>query len=483
MPRSLRMILLAVAFAILAAACGKSEEKAPPKETTAKKGAVAAVLPEKAPPLVTEVEALLVIGNLQSAIDEIGAVAGRIKPQLNADGIRAILGGQMGDPLLEAFKPGAGAVVALVPGNAMLGFLEVDAGHAKQYVQAFTTRGQQAKVVDGLLILGDTLEQVARAEAMAPEIRKSVLASSDVPSLHLIVSPNRILASRPGLARIFALLNMRAQAAVRQASANPQSPETQQRLRAVGVQMVILQSLLSQVKTLELAVGAPESGVRLDLRVRPRAGTNLASFLEASRQPASQVAQLQPGLGALRVARASAPQAFTDLIRNEARNVLGKMPMSDEERALALKAVDATLEPPSRMLAIDLFAPESQRVTGSGLYTVESAEKGLEALREGVDEIGLRLIPRLRAALGTEGRIELLQNVRSHEGVAIHAVKATLDFTQLGPEAAKTLDKAVGDLRLHFAVVDKAVLWSVGDQPIEPLIDAWKKKRYPVRTR
>lgn len=458
-----RGIAVALLIALMLASCGTDSPTAPTYAT----GSVSPALPKATPSLPPDALGCLTIGDLPGFLDGLGSILQDADPRLSPEGLRALMGAQLGDPALKGISPRAGLALVVVAPSPVLGFFEVSNEYAPQFVKAVVARGQSAAYEDGLLLLADTEPLLDKARAIAGVVRRDLLQDNDSQTLQIAVSPQALLERVPAVRNLAVVMPALAMRALQRQGMRPDSEGTQSQLRLFAMQVRMLIGILRQTQSLEAAVSAPREGLRFDMRLSAAPGSDLAGLLNAlpNEPRAEAAARLLPGRGALRVGVAYNRAALNMFLMEQAQKTIAAMNLPQEQALAIQRAWEASLTRGSGRWAAEAIAPETPDLYCAGYLKTADPADALADARRRVDDRARPLLVALRGILGAQGRVEVVDDSPTKGGLQVQSVRTTLDFARLAPDSAEMLRRAVGTMSLRMAPLEDAIAWTTGPPP------------------
>ncbi len=416
----------------------------------------------------------ITISDLHGLIDGIGSVAAQVSPMMNGMMLKNMLGMQLGDPGLAGIAPSKGlAVVALDPTN-IFAVIEVSEAQLSAYTNALAPQGIALKYEKGLLVIGQTEEQLTKGLGLAEAVQNTLLAKRS-PSLRITARPAAIV--ERNTEQIQDLLEMipmlLGQSMMRSPGATLES--TQTALRGVEAEMRVLISLASQCETMEVVL-APENGsVRLSETYVPKAGTRLATLGNAPvlnvPNPKVQAGYLGEGVVSLDATLFN-PQALMDFVTAEAEQLSKSMDLSDIDLKKWL-TVSAKWWPVFGGSFSEMLDLGGESGIGVG-YLMEvkdevAAYSLLKNLAQDMDPF-LNVYEEMGIPLTTEFK----EDVREHNGVKIHQLAMKMAMTNQPPEVTEELasmNMNLTNLLYEIAITNGLMVGTLGEGKIETVLD------------
>jgi hypothetical protein len=235
--------------------------------------------------------------------------------------------------------------------------------------------------------------------------------------------------------------------------------------------------ILKQMKTLEIELKISKESIRLDSTVEALPGTDLAKVITSPAPSTRELLQILPSKGAMRGATTYNSAASTALMQNTANRVLDAMDVGEEGRV----AVQNWLEMVSMYqggYAMDALQPGDSLLNMAGVYYVEDPEKARKIIQEMPEKMAPMM--KLYEEMGMKIKFDIAMDAREHKGIPIHAFQFDFDVEKMPPEAQKILEIIIGkSFKYDMAIVKDKLLFAMGSEPIEGLIDAAQANAYP----
>ncbi len=463
----------------LAGGCTSESEK--PKAAVSRAGAPAPPpLPVGAPnALVT-----IVVGDLPGLIDSVGALASQVAPGDHAGKIKSRLGARVGDPEMKGFASGSGLVVVLPSSGGRLLFAEVDPKMDDTYRQTAASGNRKVERMGDLLVFAGSDEELASARKDALAYANERLRGAGRPTFEIIVDPAAAVAKFD--AQIKGFLGflpamMGAAMAQRNQGGTGAAPDPQAITRMIEAEFREFLSIARQIHTLQFTVDFQKQGVRAEGAVVPVKDSNLAAFLGAPVDPyPERLMNLLPGQGAARVGYSLNMKALDAFCQKEVDGLASDMKLSKEE----VKAIDEWLTSQlgltSGGFACEMVLPGKPLVSGSFASDVEDPAKALSAF-EGIQNMYKSgPMASLFQAQGQSVTFQFTREARRYKDVTVGEGRFDFKLGSLPEDQQKMLKAIIGDMKVEVAVVGKDLVYTMGDEPVDGLIDAAKAGKNPT---
>ncbi|HUT23740.1 MAG TPA: hypothetical protein VM492_05310 [Sumerlaeia bacterium] len=437
--------------------------------------------PVAAPTSLDQALVTIVVGDLGGAIEGAGSVAGQVLAGMDGPGLKALVGARLGDPTLAGMPVGAGLAVVVFPGNMRATYLEVAPEQSASYATALQREGQFVGQASDLLVAAPDELAMKAGTALAGEVKSRLLSGPPKPTVKATVHLDRLLAMVEPMIQMMlpgAGMMIAQQLNLMQGGAQD-LPAVQSNAVVWDAALRGSYSIAKQLRQLEVEIGAPQEGIRIDTLLRATDGSNLQQFFAAQTVPAGagDLLKILPGRGAVRFRFGYNMDALTSLVEKELTPILAAAPMGEEQKQAALAVIRKGIEVRGDAFAGDFMIPGQPLWSGSGISRPKDPGSILARVEEMVNEMsdGGGFLS-FGAASTT---VTLAKNVREHQGIAIHQILVRQDMGALGAELAGPMREMMGDLRADFAIVDDLVLVAIGPRLMEELIDAAKAKAHP----
>ncbi len=451
-------------------------------------GGLAQASPTIEKPVVLE-EAMLsiTVSDLHGLIDGIGSVAAQVSPMMNGMMLKNMAGMQLGDPGLVGIAPGKGlSIVALNPTN-IFAVVEVAAAQVTAYTNALAPTGVQFEYANGLLVIGQTEEQVAKGLSHANAVQSTLLAKRS-PVLRIALQPASIIErNNEQIQEMLKTMPMLMGQGMMQAP-GATLDSTKITLKLLEGELRVLLSLASQCETVELVLAPQEGSLRISETYVPKAGTRLATLGNAPVLNQSNP-RIKPGYlggGAVQFDMTlSNPEALMQFFVEEAEQLSKEMDLSDIDLAGLLETKEKlwAVSGGSISEVVD-FDGESGMGVGY-LMDVKDEAEALVAIKESMQDF--EPVRQLYEDLGMPISMEFKENAREYEGVAIHQFLVGISVTNQSPEVAEQLAfMNLTNLVYDLAITDGRMVATMGGNKIETILDRLKDENFkpvPLKAR
>lgn len=475
-------VLLIGALSLMATSC-TSEKTEPGVETQplalAPSGEQVTI---EVPKMLDGALVTIVVGDMSGLIDKAGVLVAKVAPGMDAAGIKANLGARFNDPDIESsFPPGSGMVVAVLESGGAVTMAEINPKVADAYVQKLAEQGAVAEAVGGVLLITNNREVLAAAKDILDEVNKNMLAGAGKPTVEVTVNLPKILERydeqiQQLIQTLPAMLGIFQSAA----GTGQYTPEIMQNMvRMLEAEIRTIYHLAKQVEVLHFNLEPRDNGLRINKTVVSLPGADLAALLNAPVAPFPEdLMKILPGKGAMRGAYSVNIEALSDFVEKVANAILDQMNIAGSEREF-INWMKKAVAIYGDGIAMDMMIPGASMMSGS--FIMESKDpdaflKFLESMEEEFETSGLLAF---YESMGMPMKFEVIKDVRQHNGVAIHVMKTEMEMTNIPAAEAERMRELIGDMAYDIAILDDVVIYTMGAQPVEELIDAVKAGSNP----
>lgn len=414
--------------------------------------------------------AAITIGDVKELLEEVSTLVNRAAPGMG-EMIPAQVGQFLGDPDLEGFEEGAGLTGVVFPGDQVVVFAEIAAAKREEYEAHAKSQGMQAAIADNLLLLSDSESGIATGKKVAGEVSSALLAENDRGSLEGFLHVPKLFeayqdAIDSGLAGVFSMMK----------SGMAASATGTQDLGAVmnilEAEVFAFYNILKQVDIASLDVLPNRDGLTLDFSLMPRPNTNFATFLEsvALRDSPDLIGPLPPD-GTVRFEAQYDADALKKFVNGETDSLLAAVEWTEEEEADLRKLIGNSLVVYGKGFAGSLLGPSEELLSGAFLYRTDDPERSLELVKEMATDMDAFGLGDLYKGLGMEMKFDYQEAVRVHREVPIHRMEANFETDDSMPEESRSILKLFADMSYEMAVVEDLLVYTMGDSPIEEVLD------------
>lgn len=487
--------LIGAGLLIATAACSQQEQPkpaAPGNEKGTEKPAAQAAVTTDADgkidlsqyELAGEMDGRLAILRVPNVRGVVEAVEEALKPGMPGTDPELIarLGGLLQDPGLEAFPDDAGLAMILMTGEMPVNVivLEVDEAKSDGYAQLLAAQGMVTETVGGLLVAAPTQETL---DAVRGEIAKTAgLEGSGAGPITLDVNVEALAAQFGPMAElkiqetVDSIVAFQALAQQQDAQAMPPGGAADV-AKILEMEMRGLYNVVSEIRTLRLSFDMTPQGLRIDKTVTAMPGTNLAKLMAAPRPKADEtVAAIAPGDSVMRFAAPSInSSAMMEFFESEMKAVAEAMQLPGDEIKGVMEMMAASKAIYGSAMGGSMMPIGGPMTDGSWAVRIEDPAAALAFLEElpGIfEESGMF---QFYEDLGMSMELGFQSDVSEYDGVSIHEMSVSVNLPQMSQDPMMAMMK---DVKYHIACVDDILVYAIGDQSVEKLIDAAKTGQY-----
>ena len=438
----------------------------------------AASLVEK--PVVLE-EAMLSItaSDLHGLIDGIGSVAAQVSPMLSGMMLKSMVGMQLGDPGLAGIAPGKGLAIVALDTTNIFAVIEVGAAQVATYTNALAPQGVQFKYADGLLVVGETREQVAKGVALGGAVKSQLLAKRS-PTLRIAMQPAAIIERNSeqiqGMLQMMPM--MMGQGMMQLPGATLASAQSTTKI--LEGELRVLLSLADQCESVEVVLAPKNGSIRITETFVPKAGTRLAALCNAPalNPPNAKVQSGYLGAGAIRFDSTMAnPEAMEGFVIAEIEKLSKEMDLSDIDIAGLVGMKDKLLKVSGGSFSETFGFGGESGMSVRYLMDVKDEAEALAAIGAMVQDS--EPLSTLYKDLGIPLSMEFKENEREYQGVKIHQLRVDISMTNQPPEVAEQLASMnLTNLVYDLAITDGLMVGVLGGEKLETILDRLNDKSF-----
>ena len=423
------------------------------------------------PAPLEEMNVTAVVSDVHGLTEKAAAFARNVMPNVTGEQVRAMLGNFVGDPSLDGMKPGAGAVLLLPPRGGMVLFLEVSPDKIDSYEKVFKGPAMNVEKTEGMLMVSERTVTLADAKALASIVKKSLLGSAGKPDFNIDIRLARLLTEYD--AKITSGMAMMEQALSEptEMATKGQDPKAMARMLRAEVKLGV--KLGKNVDHLRVNIAPSAEALDVTYNI---SGPNLrpagASASASSTGTAVTAARKLPMKGAMRMSGDINMKALyadaSERIPEFVRDLGGSAAQAEAARDLGLSWSKIA----GRVIAADYLTPDTSPTASSFLVEVTDEDAALawfEAFPARMKAMGLSELA--MSSMKIE-EITFAKNVRTVAGTPIH--KLVMKYGGLTDDQLKFITAMYGPngMEMEVAIVNKMVIYTMGDAKIEELIAA-----------
>ena len=426
------------------------------------------------PSSLNEAPIVILVGDLTGFLTQAGTVTAMVQPGMNGETLKAMLGMRLQDDALAGFPAGAGILAAAFPKNQMmLIFAEVAPAQIQAYKDTLTAQSQGVDVASGLLVVSENSDGLAVAKKMAAQAKQMLDKEPPSPTVKVTLRASSLLDQMKeeisgGL-------------------------ETLQMLQLQGgaMNLVGMHAFLAgarQTDTLALELVPSAKGAQINLSVTPKANTSLAVYLAAPVGSPADLIKLLPAKGAVRGAGAVNPQALEKFMNQIVDTACKDANVTPADRDTFLSMIKDSTGMGVDAFATDALVPGQSLMTGSSAAHTNNPDQVIAQIERSVQNMKTGSVAKMYEKMGVKMDLQFNKNVRQYKGTQIHQFKMALDTVSSGglqgqaPEVAsmqQAMQKLMGKVQYEMAVVGNVMVYTMGGESADSLIDAAKAKGNP----
>ena len=408
--------------------------------------------------------------DLSGLIDEIGSVAQKISPMMNAGMLKMMIGNQVGDPTLQGFAPEKGfAVVAIDPTN-IFAIVELKKEQYPSYTNQLT--GLSFQYTNNVLVIGSSSDVLEKGIASIDSVNTALFSKRE-PTLRIDLQAEKAIEKNQKVIQDFlqSIPTSMAQSMMHAPGATLDS--TAQTMRVLEGELRVALAVASQCDVLEIVLAPKEGGLRISETLSAKSGTPLAKLLDAPRatKPNPRIRAGYLGNDALRLeADLANPEALLDFLTKEVDKVLKTMDIQDVDAQQLVASNHKWLD-----IAAGSFAETFSFGGDAGmqigvLMAVSDEAKALKLLEESPADMQGAL--QSLDDFGFSSKIVFKKNVRTYKGVQIHQIRLDMTNTNIPAEVTEELAAMQLTNLVYDAVITNGVLGlCMGTDKMDRLID------------
>ena len=417
------------------------------------------------PPVLDEMSAIVVVGDVHGLTEAAAALARNAMPGVTGDQVRQMAGAPLGDPGLEGMKPGAGAAMLIPPRGGMVMYLEVTPEKIEAYEKVFRGPAMRVAREEGMLLLADGDAVMEAGKKLAPEVKAKLLGAEREPVVRVDVRLGRVLADQKD--RIDAAVKQMAESMGQMKP--PAGVETSSDPKATGrmmaVQADVLLEMGRKIETVSLTMAPSAKGLDMEARLVPAGGMGERTTTAT----VAQYRKLLPMKGAMRLAATLDAKTFYGTFGETMRHAMQALEMTPEQTSATVTMLTEWGGIMGDGFAMDYIDTSTSPTRGAYVFAVTDGERAIEMFTrfpEMYRESGLGGImgPRQKFDISFE------KNVREADGVPVHLMRTKFEgFTAAEQEMMLAI---LGSTDFEVAVLDGKLLYSVGPGTMESLVKA-----------
>lgn len=440
-------------------------------------GAVAEMNIEE-PVVLDDAMLTITVSDLHGLFDGIGSVASQISPMLNGTMLKNMVGGQIGDPQLAGVSAGKGLAVVMLDPENIFAIIEMNEAQMPSYTNLLGMAGTLSAYSNGLLIVGETTEQLVKGAAYAPAVQ-SMLLMKRSPSLSIALKPAESIAKNDEqIQGMLQMMPMLLGMGMQQNSGT--SPEAMQMVsKVLEGEIRVLLSLAKQVESAEVTLTPANGSIRINEVYSPVPGSNLANFCNSPKIHKWNP-KLHSGLldeGAIQIDFCfTNPEALSALYMAEADQLVKEMELDAEKTKALMVSMKKWMKVYGGTGCESILSNPTNGLDASILLEINDEVAALELLKS--MQLDLSVVTELYKSFGLEMEFNFKENVREHASVKIHQLKMSMSMEQISAAEQAQFD-AIGmtNMQYEIAITDGIMAYAMGEGKIEQLIDQIKNPK------
>jgi hypothetical protein len=431
----------------------------------------AAAVVEK-PSAMPDAMGCIVVSDLHGFIDGVGSVAAQVAPMMNGMMIKNMIGVQLGDPGLAGIAPGKGLAVVIMDQTNAFAVVEAEEAQLAAYANALGVRDIRSKVVDGVLVVAKTADQVDKGSVLVPEVKEKLLARRS-PDLRLVLQPAALIEKNDAqIQSMLQLMPMMMGMSMQQAPGMDMNA-IQSMARMLEAEVRVLLSLARQCDTAAVVLTPQKGSLAISQTLVAKEGTHLSTLLAAPKT-AVENPKLRSGLlgdAAVAIdATMGNPAAVTDFLVAETDQLIREMNLQDVDVAGIVSSLKKWMAVYSGSFCETFDFGGESGFTVSYAMAVKDEGAALTLFKTMQEDLGPFI--RMYETMGMPMTMEFKENVREHQGVAIHQFKVVMSLEQLPQEQRAQMEGMnLTNMVYDVAIVNGCMLYSMGAGKMETLID------------
>lgn len=421
-------------------------------------------------PVLPDTYGTIAIGDVRGLLELTGQMVGHVIPGFNEQMLRQQFGAIAGDPQLDGLPAGAGLVIVIPRSGLPFAFLEVEKKKIAAYEGLLKKRGLPAVArYEDLLLGAPNAASLDASRRFAEKVRSEILLGNGEPTVSASFKLGDLLRQ----------YEPQAKSMLQKMDARMQQEKTTATGQLQGLKTILnLQYALGKkVDLLQISFSPSEKGLAMDLAVTPKGGiAELAGPRVPENAAGPAMLELLPATNGIRAEWTCDPEwiagPYTNLIVDTMRESGVPAKEADEFRSWMKTSMQAI----TGGMAMDFGGDPANPLGGGYALSVTSEEGALQFLREMPDRTESTGMGSFYRHIGMPLTVSFKENVRRHEGAAIHQLQVKMDLRNSVPE--KELMK-LADTTYEVAVANKVLLYAVAPVQIESLIDAARSGKHP----
>ena len=417
------------------------------------------------------------VSDLHGFLDGAGLVATQVSPMMTGVMMANMLGAQLGDPQLTGIPAGKGAAVVVMNATNIFALVEVDSAQLAAYTNAAALKGLHSGYRDGLLVLGKS-GVTSAAEMDRAAVAAGVLFAQRSPTIRIALKPASLIEQnnekiQQGLNDFVAKMELNMQKA--QESSTNSLPDVGRILEA---ELRVLLSLASQVQAVEVTLAPANGSIQITEVDEPVPGSRLAMLCAApvvnTWNPALTSGVCSPGAFQLEacIPNVEALSAF----------VYAEVQQLETDMSLDAGSVQGLLDYMNKCIAIyggtvceSILTEDVSGLSMDYVLDVQDEAAALSLLQSMETDLQSSGLMKLYEDAGMPMTVAFKENVREHNGVAIHQFSMTMPLDKMPEEQRAQFELMnLNAIQYNVAIFDGVMAGSMSDAGMDALIDRLK---------
>lgn len=439
------------------------------------------------PNVMPEAMVSITVSDLHGFLDGVGMVASKVSPMMSGQMIKGMVGGQINDPTLAGIPTGKGLAIVALDANTVFAVLEVAEAQSTSYAQVAAGMGMQTNLVDGALVIAQTIEALERGGAALGSVKSSLL-SKRAPVLSITGQPAMLIEkNRATIDMSVGMLPMvMAQGMMQQPGATLESAQSMTKFMQGYIAVML--SLAEQCESLEIKLAPKGGDLEMSKTFVAKEGSELGKLVNA---PA--VYKSNPAIHAGAMTDATVlydflfenPDALAAFFAVESDKLMKKMMIEETDSATTLAAMTKWFK------AYGGSGCERVRFGGEDLFDVAYVAEvsDVAVAMDALKTMNTDLAPffKLYESLGMPITMTFKENVREVGGVKVHELGIGIGMSSMmADQQALVKQMGMDDFVCEIAFADGLAFYSAPGK-LETLMKTYKdgaaKGAAPIKAR
>lgn len=429
----------------------------------------------ESPAILSDAMLSVSVPDLHGFIEEVGEVVAKVNPQMNGMMLKMVAGMQLGDPNLAGFAPGKGFSVIALDTTNIFAVVEVAEAQSAGYAALVGQKGMETTFTNGVLLVGSSAEVLKKATPLISSVQNTLLKKR-TPTLRLAGQPSSMVdRNRAVIEQSMAMVpTLMSSSMMKSPGVNAEAMQTT--VKVLQAEMHLFLSVAEQCEFGELVIAPDDGSVRIEEIVIPKAGTALASAMNAPKinkeNPRIQAGLLGEGMVSVDMMLGN-PKAFYDFIAVEMNKLVAEMKPENFDSAGFMAYIEKWTKLMNGSGAEIVDYDVDSGLSVSYLLDITDEEATLEKLKTLQTDIAPFM--KLYADLGAPMDIGFKENVAEHNGIKLHQFTMGFDLEKMTKEQREQLESMKMDKMVYdLAVFDGLLVYAMGEGAIQNAIDRIK---------